>query len=229
MQSESTRVTKRGAPTIPRTCKRCGTAFLTWRYKLEQGRGNYCSAACFLSRPRERKSDRAEVTLTCRTCATPFTVWRHRADTALYCSQECADAGHLRGEHRVCEVCGGRFYATESRVRRTAARYCSVRCHGVAVQAADHPSRTRDSSAYGDWRAAVVERDGHRCRDCGATGGRMHAHHIADWDDAPELRFEAANGLTLCAACHGKRHTPKGTRVSAQSAGLEQRERPQRA
>lgn len=63
---------------------------------------------------------------------------------------------------------------------------------------------SRVTYEYRAWRRAVVERDERTCQRCGAAGlGRnIHAHHIKPFKDHPELRFDVANGITLCAACH---------------------------
>ena len=63
----------------------------------------------------------------------------------------------------------------------------------------------RSNPQYPVWRKSVFERDGYQCRDCG-TGGRLQAHHIKEWAEYPELRFEVDNGLTLCDECHVRRH-----------------------
>lgn len=36
-------------------------------------------------------------------------------------------------------------------------------------------------------------------KDC---KGRLEAHHILNWMDYPELRYEINNGITLCHAHH---------------------------
>lgn len=55
------------------------------------------------------------------------------------------------------------------------------------------------------WRKAVLARDGHRCVECGATSN-LQAHHIRQWSEFPELRFDLSNGKTLCLDCHCARH-----------------------
>jgi hypothetical protein len=212
MHVQSTRATKRGAPTIPRECRQCGAAFLTWRYVVEQGKGNYCSPACFLSRPREQKAERAQTILHCTLCEQPFTVWRYRAGTAKYCSERCQWAAKNRGAARDCARCGRSFYATASRQRLQDPQYCSKRCHAAAVKAADHPSRTRNSAKNRAWRIAVKVRDGYRCQRCGSSDG-LHAHHVRGWHQYTALRFDLGNGITLCRRCHGTEHA--GTRMVA--------------
>lgn len=66
---------------------------------------------------------------------------------------------------------------------------------------------------YGDWRdkqyglrvwsREVRKRDGHKCRkrNCGSKKD-LHAHHIYNQADNPDIRFEVWNGITLCQSCH---------------------------
>lgn len=80
------------------------------------------------------------------------------------------------------------------------------------------PERQRlYSSGHGkEFRAAVLARDGYRCRRCSApkTGPKsLHVHHIKPWAGNPALRLDAGNAATLCAKCHrwvhGKGNTTK--------------------
>ena len=52
------------------------------------------------------------------------------------------------------------------------------------------------------WRVAVFERDNYTCQFCNERGGKLHADHIKRFADYPELRYELANGRTLCINCH---------------------------
>lgn len=54
---------------------------------------------------------------------------------------------------------------------------------------------------YKEWRAAVLSRDGYSCVMCEATS-RLKCHHIRRWADYPTLRYNVANGATLCQFCH---------------------------
>lgn len=62
----------------------------------------------------------------------------------------------------------------------------------------------RKSVEYLDWKAQVFVRDGRQCVLCGSTQ-EIEADHIKPFSVYPELRFDVANGRTLCHACH--RHT----------------------
>lgn len=55
------------------------------------------------------------------------------------------------------------------------------------------------------FRSAVLERDGHKCTNCG-TGERLEVHHVLPWSTHPERRYDASNGLTLCRPCHMSLH-----------------------
>ena len=56
---------------------------------------------------------------------------------------------------------------------------------------------------YRNWMFDVKERDNWKCKinnsDC---SGRLESHHILDWKNYPELRYDINNGITLCHAHH---------------------------
>ena len=58
--------------------------------------------------------------------------------------------------------------------------------------------RKHTDSAYINWSKGVKIRDNWKCKisnlDC---KGRLEAHHILDWENYPELRYEINNGITL--------------------------------
>jgi hypothetical protein len=58
------------------------------------------------------------------------------------------------------------------------------------------------------WREQIWERDGYLCQECGKQVKKKNriAHHILDWENYPDLRFDISNGLTLCRGCHMKIH-----------------------
>lgn len=55
------------------------------------------------------------------------------------------------------------------------------------------------------WKRHVLERDGHRCRECGAEYD-LHVHHILSWSEFPRFRVDPDNGITLCRECHADQH-----------------------
>jgi len=59
---------------------------------------------------------------------------------------------------------------------------------------------------YIAWRNAVLSRDGYVCqkcqRQCKKHERGLAAHHIKPYASHPELRFDIANGQTLCRKCH---------------------------
>lgn len=70
--------------------------------------------------------------------------------------------------------------------------------------------RNRPGLVY--WRNSVKRRDGYKCVMCGVNGleeckccgnkPELHVHHIKNWKDNPDLRFDVNNGVTICAKCH---------------------------
>lgn len=82
----------------------------------------------------------------------------------------------------------------EGRMQRVGQEYRFVRY-------ADERAGPRSTA----WRTAVYERDGYKCRDCGAKGD-LNAHHVQPWALSLPSRFDVENGLTLCRECHAQRH-----------------------
>lgn len=72
----------------------------------------------------------------------------------------------------------------------------------------------RSTYEYRQWRKSVFIRDGFTCTCCGdhnykGRGGtlRLEAHHINDWKNNIDQRYDVNNGITLCQDCHIKFHS----------------------
>ncbi len=63
----------------------------------------------------------------------------------------------------------------------------------------------RNMPEYISWRHAVFTRDGYTCQEC-KSQINIEAHHVKTWAAYPALRFDVANGLTLCKRCHAEKH-----------------------
>lgn len=62
-------------------------------------------------------------------------------------------------------------------------------------------------------KASALRRDSYLCQDCKKYGRMRQAdtvHHIKHLEDHPELALNLSNLVSLCNACHNKRHPEKG-------------------
>jgi len=72
----------------------------------------------------------------------------------------------------------------------------------------NHKIRTSIESEL--WRSSVFARDNWTCQKYGIKGGRLHAHHINNFADFPELRLAIDNGVTLSEKAHREFHKKYG-------------------
>jgi len=68
---------------------------------------------------------------------------------------------------------------------------------------------------YNTWRKSVYARDRYRCKKCNNKSGvknkvYLEAHHILNWKDYVDKRFDIENGITLCDKCHHDFHSLYG-------------------
>jgi len=68
----------------------------------------------------------------------------------------------------------------------------------------------RRSSEYKIWRKSVYERDNYTCQRYGTKGGKLHPHHIINFSENEELRFDVSNGITLSVKAHIEFHKKYG-------------------
>ncbi len=118
-----------------------------------------------------------------------------------------------------CESCGTTFEVRPSEARKY--KCCSMKCRNDQISRRQKGSNShlwrggiagenrlqRNSAKYDSWRSSVFARDEYTCLGCGSKGGKLTADHIKAWSLYPALRFDVANGRTLCRLCHQKTDT----------------------
>lgn len=62
--------------------------------------------------------------------------------------------------------------------------------------------RLRNSGEFKTWREEVFKRDNWTCQKCNVRGGKLHPHHILNFAEHEQLRFDVLNGITLCEKEH---------------------------
>ncbi len=72
--------------------------------------------------------------------------------------------------------------------------------------------KIRQQVTKSGFRKNVLARDNYTCQKCNQIGGKLNAHHIANFADNPEERFSVDNGITLCVTCHKEFHHHYGNR-----------------
>ena len=81
--------------------------------------------------------------------------------------------------------------------------------------------KIRMSIEYYLWHEAVFARDNWTCQKYGIRGGRLHAHHIQNFAQYPELRFAIDNGITLSDKAHKEFHDRYGRKNNTKEQLME--------
>ena len=73
-------------------------------------------------------------------------------------------------------------------------------------------AKIRTSAEYLFWRKSCMVRDDFTDQKTGISGGYLEVHHINNFADFPELRFDINNGITLSRTSHREFHRIYGRR-----------------
>lgn len=74
-----------------------------------------------------------------------------------------------------------------------------------------------DDVSFNAMRRQILERDGHKCRECGSSSA-LRVHHIEQ--RASGGPYSADNLITLCETCHREKHRIVSHRLPGLSADL---------
>jgi hypothetical protein len=79
----------------------------------------------------------------------------------------------------------------------------------------------RNGAEYNLWKDSVFMRDDYTCQKCNKKGSYLHAHHIQNFSQFPELRFDVDNGITFCEEHHKEFHDLYGRENNNQKQIIE--------
>ena len=81
--------------------------------------------------------------------------------------------------------------------------------------------KIRKSREYVLWREGVFAHDNYTDQKTGIRGGKLHPHHVLNFAQYPELRFDVNNGITLSENSHIAFHKKYGRKNNTREQLLE--------
>ncbi len=140
----------------------------------------------------------------CVRCGSPFYVYPS-GTTHNHCSLACANRDLADAQRGIPNKAKGRSGQSNALYRKGYMRRGGNNTNWKGEHSlTKRNGLLRVSIAFQEWRIQVFNRDNFTCGHCGKHGGDLQAHHIKPFAEYPELRFDIANGLTLCITCHRK-------------------------
>lgn len=115
---------------------------------------------------------------------------------------KCPDGKHKDYLQKLSNAFIYDYRCPECSLEETSKRMRGDGCHFWNGGIAGENDTLRHRREYKEWRTAVYERDNYTCQCCGKKGGILNAHHIHQFADYPELRYDINNGITMCEECH---------------------------
>lgn len=197
---------------IIKNCSWCGKEIKIPPSK--NSKNNFCNRECYSKFHSKNKDTTIYI---CEVCGKNFQS-KNKENANRFCSRECYNTFHkIKNKNRICPVCGKSFEA-----RTSDSKYCSQECHLKSLHSyckgenhwnwqggLSKENDRHDSQEYKEWRKKVYEKDNYCCVKCGSKN-KLNAHHILSWKHYPELRYNVANGNTLCEKCHIEIHKKYG-------------------
>ena len=115
-----------------------------------------------------------------------------------------------------CQDCGKRLSGyKEKRCKKCAGKlHTGVNHHNWKGGITSENEKIRKSVDYDIWQHAVFTRDSYTDVKTGIQGGKLHAHHILNFAEYPELRFAIDNGITLSEKSHMEFHKKYGRKYN---------------
>lgn len=184
--------------------------------RIKENRGKYCSGICYhLSRITQKKKN-------CLFCGKEFFGRKSRKYCSRYCLAKNTIASYNNfGENHpnwtggkiktICNFCKNEFKSYKSDKRKYCSKSCATNAMiGVTGERCNHwkggTTKDRQTLKYYLWRKSVWEKDNFTCQKTGIIGKKLHAHHIQNFAQYPELRFAIDNGITLSEKAHREFH-----------------------
>jgi len=173
-------------------CKNCKKIFFTY-HKLP--RGVYCSKKCFLEKRSEVQKE----------------LWKDdkyrehmvKVHTGKKQSKESIEKRRQALKGRVSPNLGNHWKMTDEQRLNQSKSVLSGKAHPNYIDGRTPINKIiRRSVEFKLWREAVFARDDYTCQKCNQRGNILHPHHIFNFADFPDLRFEVDNGITFCEKCH---------------------------
>jgi hypothetical protein len=131
--------------------------------------------------------------------------------------------GHIKKPDRLCIDCGKRLIGiygqrcVQCSGKQRSGENNNMWKGGITTEV----EKLRKSNKYLDWRNSCFIRDCYTCQISQQKGGVLHVHHLCNFSDYPELRFDVDNGVTITKDLHILFHARYGMKNNTKEQFVE--------
>ena len=204
-------------------CENCGVKIERRISEYKKSKNHFCSNECAYEWRLNGEY------LKCCICGKEF--YRERSKIKdkekVFCGRKCSSEYkkiELIGENNplynrvevFCSWCGKPKYVTNSDYMEYETFFCNSECMGdyrrKEGRDKDYKFNKRKSQEHTNWRNNVFKRDNYTCIISGQVGNKINAHHIYNYSDNENNRFNLDNGVTLAEDIHKEFHSMYGVK-----------------
>lgn len=156
----------------------------------------------------------------CSTCKNKFSVQQYRKDTAIFCSRRCRRHNNETKEKMSESKKGKKMFLNHKHSEETLikiskaliGKYRGINSWNWKGGITPKNKLIRNSVEYYKWRNEILKRDNYTCQKTGKRGGKLIVHHLDNFSQFKDKRFDINNGVTLTENSHNKFHKIYGLR-----------------
>jgi hypothetical protein len=150
------------------------------------------------------------IIIKCKNCGKEIETYKSRLGRKHFCSRKCNLSFNAKGnKYNVGRI---PWNKNKHQLQTSGSNNPNWK-NGISKE---NEKQRHNIEAY-YWKRECLARDNFTCQKTGVSGGDLVVHHINNFSEFPELRWEISNGITLSKKSHLEFHKKYGYKNNTRS------------